>query len=538
MSSDATRPYFVAMNEFNSAASNREYRQALHHLREGLRVSQRALDSLNDQFGHPASIPFIESKAGAIAALFDDTETFDLMQAVANHISRDADIDEYRADALAMAYVRQSIARSSSVSLASLRAGVDPRVRSHLSRLVSWMEKNRELAIIKDGKNVTVESELAGFKPSVTFPTFRQDSALAQPKTRPLRPIKRPDIEHDERRKEREERLGRKTYGTIEEHFLAPDLRTTGVMNTTLLRDGIWLIGRSRSNVDNSSYTSVLAKTHDGAITAAFDLDHRVVHVYGGFERSHVVVLDSILGVHVYDFYGNQLQGFSLAKNPEFLSVYELLDDYTKATALVRAVDVSSRTGEIMFSVLDRVWRFTADVTLLSALFLPPGDPVDTSTAVAIRVGSELAVREKNAIDWGTDWIYFARFSDFDDSAFVSLYSGHFLKLSPAGEVRQAWRLEGATVDVIEDVDHTLVTTYGGLYLLHVDGKVEHFEGTGTLLMPSVVIGKGKREVSIFDVASRSTTYFALKRDLRAVYPIGRMLRIETSTTFAEIALD
>ncbi|MHC5795343.1 hypothetical protein ACVXZ4_04220 [Lacisediminihabitans sp. FW035] len=533
---EATDPYFKAMESFNEAMTAKQYARALVFCKVGLAATIPALKQMAREFGEPPSVPFVESRAGAIAALFDDSECFALMDAVETYFGTrrdDIDVDRYRADAKLMTLVRERLAQGET-TLAELKARVSKPDSARLSRLVDWMQKNGEVTLQKRSNSVilTAGAQVA-IRGVAVSPTLRAGRDLANPTVRSLKPVQRVRKVWTE---DDEIQVRQDVFGDATEHPLASELRHSGVMDTVLMRDGVWLLGFSRQKADTSFKTSVVVKSHNGETLKSFDIDHKVIQSFAGFERSQIVVLDSILGVHVYDFLGNHRTGFSLARNPEFLSVYDALDDSSKATAIVRCVDVSPKTGEILFTVLDRFWRFTAEGEPICSLYLTTHDPDDSSDALAPLAGKEMVLPEKSRIRGETDWLYFARFADFDDSVFLSRYSGQLLKVARDGEITDLWDIESGATDMVEDVDWLLVQTFRGLKIIPEDGAVESFEEAGgSFVKPNVVVGRAQREVSIFNVATCTTVFYEMKHDVRAVYPKDGRIRVDMTTTYADL---
>jgi len=157
---DAQQPYWDAMEAFNEAVTARQYDRALTELKKGLRATAKAVHAMKSDFGIPPSIPFIESKAGAMAALFDDDETYRLM----SEVSALPDLKEhgedetpkYRRDGEIIAAIRQHVAAHTTTSMTALRGLVQPDETRGLTRLAQWMEKHGEISMLKAGKDWTI----------------------------------------------------------------------------------------------------------------------------------------------------------------------------------------------------------------------------------------------------------------------------------------------------------------------------------------------------------------------------------------------
>ena len=149
--------YFNAMNAMQEAVKSRNFENALDQLKIGLATAPSALNAMRREWGSmPPSVPFIEPTAGAIASLFNDTATFDLMEAVTRHIGNNADVGRYRKDAALVLVLRTALEETSPQALSALKKGLDPEDRGRASRLLTWMEKNHELVISKDGSDVSI----------------------------------------------------------------------------------------------------------------------------------------------------------------------------------------------------------------------------------------------------------------------------------------------------------------------------------------------------------------------------------------------
>ena len=157
---DAQQPYFDAMEAFNEAVTARQYERAHSELKKGLRATAKAVHAMKNDFAIPPSIPFIESKAGAIAALFNDEETYRLMSEVSALPDLKAhgedETPKYRRNGEIVSAIRQHLAAHPTTSMTTLRELVQPAETRGLTRLAQWMEKHGEITMLKAGKGWTI----------------------------------------------------------------------------------------------------------------------------------------------------------------------------------------------------------------------------------------------------------------------------------------------------------------------------------------------------------------------------------------------
>lgn len=537
--------YFKAMHEFDWALGERRFPQALVALKAGLRATKKTRN-LNGG-------PFLSTKAGIVVALLNDTKTLDLMDSVAEHVGNPSwcDIGAFREDASAIAQVRAALQTQPEISLDELKNAADPAVRSRLARLLSWMEKNSELSVEKSGKTSVVKAGPAPRKPSIVIPSFRENELLATPLRKALPPflndseallaIEGADDEFFIPPEEESEVFDGETTP------LPPADRLPGVMETHVLRDGFWLIGSPRSLPNGAGETNIIVKSKLGEALTSFVLPHAVIRAFSTFKSEHIVVLDSTLSVVTFDLLGNFISGFSLAKNPEVRFVVEMVD--AKATRMIRGIDISPVSGDIAFSVLDYFWRFTSDGQPLAAFRIPSrhggeseslaiDGASEPSSAIALRTTAELAMIEpvypgSSQID--RDWIYFVRFSDRDDSLFVSTYSGNFLRMPRDGNDANRWDVNGSVEDLLESDDGGLaVSTWAGLWFINADGTVATLvDYAGDFYSESLLVGFG----NVFNLTSRVGTTFSHEKYVRGIYPMNGKLRVEMKTSYIEIDL-
>jgi hypothetical protein len=527
--SDDTRAYFVAMIEFDWAMGEKRFSQALVALKTGLRESERALTSMQKEGDSiPPAIPFIGTKAGALVALTNDEEAFDLMDTLATYLGgkNPAQIRRYRDDAIAIEQVRSKLQNVPEISADALKRELAPEVHGRLLRLLAWMEKNSELSVEKQGKTILVRSGPAPRQGNIVAPTFRGGEPIATPLARPL-----PYLDRD---RSRPNTGGESLIVELPNRGTPIPVadRLPGVMRTYPLRDGFWLIGHARTLPNGAGETKVVVKSKRGDTLTSFVLGRRVVRAFSSFQREHIIVLDSTLTISVFDLMGNYVNEFGLAKNPEIRSVIGTIDDATKPTALLRAVDVSPVSGDIAFSVIDYVWRFTAAGKPVSAFHLPVGDRRGANNALSHQTGSELSIPEKVQIFSGRDWIYLVRFSDRNDSLLVSTYSGNLIRISSCGEFESHWDVFGPATDILERLDDLVISTFRGTSFVDVNGVVGHHARTdGTFYSDTQLVNRA----SLFNPVSQSGVEYLASADLRGVYPVDGNLRVEMKTTYSDV---
>lgn len=553
--------YYASLGEFNSAVTGGRYRVALRHLRDGLDVSIKAIDQMKDDFQFGISTPFASTKAGAIAALFADEVAFSAMDEFARHFKLDDDSTPFRADARAMVLVRESLKTDPSQKLEDLKAQVEPQVAARLLRLLRWMEKNSELSIEPAGKSHVVTGGAPTLIPAVVLETFRSGENVVQVDRKPIREIARGYLEDGEDEPDDGDSDGEPDIDTLSLQHptqigkLPTESRHPGVMKTEVFKDGYWLIGTSRSKAGGRHTTPVNVLNSDGESIKKFDLDFRLIRQTTTRFRSQIVLLDSLLNVHVYSFDGTPLRSFGLLKNPEFNSVYSHVADYMKASVVLRGLDVSPESGEVIFTIFNRIWRFTTEGTLVSATKLAyeytytDSDEMSEFAALMRQetessrdqlavISNELAIPGalENPDEGG--WIYYAQFSDLDDSVYVCVNWGDVVKISRDGEYDQHWVVDECVLKVIELSDRLLLTGYfDGVIEVAPDGSMRNAAMAGEVIFHErYAINAWKREVQIVDMTTEELRSFSVPGDIKAVYPRGDNLRIDMTTSFAEIS--
>jgi len=523
------------MGEYERAMSSGDYARALKRLKDGLRLTSDALREMAaTPIGLPR-VPFVEARAGAVAALFDDRECFDLMASVAKEAlgDRRSDIDRFRLDALLVSRVREQLALENEIELNSLRTRFDRADSARLRRLLSWMEKNQELTIEEGATGLWVSRGPRALAPALTFATFREgQSPTPTEYLEPSRPRHHRRIWTG---------VSPSRIGTNEAHVEIPlpeGERHVGVMSTRILRSGFWLVGRSRRKANGSYSTQVVVKSHLGETVKTFELKHKAVRVFSSYDRDQVLVVDSVLGVHIFDYLGEEAPGFSLASTPEYESIYREMGGGIEKIAFARCVDVHPRTGEIVYSAIDHIWRFTGQGLPVSAQHFTEPGLIRRAEGASISTAIELAWEVPREMNSGRDWVYFVKFSMFDDSIFVSLYSGRLMRIDRAGQVIDTWDLPAYALDLIEEADVTLVTTFESVSILKAGGKLAtHPSISNEFLKPAFAIGRSGRVVTICATKSGSVAHYDLRHDIRALYPLNGRLRVDMTTTFAELSL-
>jgi hypothetical protein len=580
--------YFNAMNAMQEAVKSRDFETALDQLKIGLASAPSALNAMRQEWGSaPPSVPFVEPTAGAVAALFNDNATFDLMEAVARQVGNEADVDRYRKDAALVLVLRMTLEKTSPQALSSLKKGLDPEDRGRASRLISWMEKNRELAIAKVGTDTSITWGRPTIAPKYIPTTFRAGALAIQPAildfSKSAAPLGR-DVWRGTPEPETYELEGAKAATSAGRQprattTLPTDSRLPGIMRTVILRDRSWLVATPKKTSDGLSTTQVFVKDLNGTAKANLLLDHGAHRAFRAVGGDHVITVDTDLIVRILDVEGVILASLSLWETPE---VNEVLDDagrWTEKRNALRTVDVSVERREIAFSIMDAVFRFGFDGQLVSAFRLPgvpsngfqwdgavpPAQVADSLSrlglpasvtarqvaslvhsrgwvepsaglALNLRLGGPAAsTPEEYLTDLfsgiGRDWVYFVRFAEFDDSIWVSTYSGMLLDVTPGGSVEGAWILPGSINDLLEFPGEVIIVSTGSSVCYVAPGKEPMIRpgmfGTG-VVSPRVLAKRDGRTITIVSLVDWQTTTFELDQDFRAAYPTADGVRIES----------
>lgn len=608
MRSDTTR-YFQVMHDFDFSCTQRSYFRALKSLREGLRLTPAALEAMHEQLGGQPSVPFFESKGGAIAALFNDTESFELMDVVMKMsiVTRKVDVGRYRRDAIVMDEVRILVANEPGIEIDTLKKAFEKDDAGRLTRLLGWMAKHGELTLDKDGKSRYVTLGRPAREEEPVLPTFR--SGLNAQETPLLRLNRRvlgtdtlgnltapkEDIYSEYNRREPDT--------IVDEQSLPAALRQPGIMKTRTTSEGTWLIASSKELPNGTFSTLVNRYLLDGTRTDPLSLPHRIYSVYSEPKRPGIVTIDQALNVRAYSFSGEILVSISLWDNPEIRHVFSDAPVDMKETALARGLDISVERSEIAFSIADRFWLFNLDGTPILSFRLPavPSDTLNLNqgaASVALQtalvahglaadsthreiaewldgedimpktllpshilsismkidldeddedefipdLGSivelDVIVREIKALK--RDWIYFLRLSNDGESMWLSSYSGLVVRLARTGEVVGAWTLPTSVGDIIElDGRHfaSQQTWFTELSPLDPPSPICRGFGLDSAIGGRHIAKRYERDLVVGDLLTGSTKSILLKRDFRAVYPTVTGMRVETTTTFADIAL-
>ncbi|MBH0099365.1 hypothetical protein I6E68_09455 [Salinibacterium sp. NSLL150] len=524
-----TPAYYRALKELNWAMSERKYRQAFVALKAGIRVMRRQLRAMSKD-GTTALVytGSLIGAGGAVAALMNNSKEFDLMDDISTYFVNPSKlgIEQLRQDGAAIERIRETLRTTTEVSLDGLKRAADPEVRGRLSRLISWMEKNSELSVEKLDDLTIVRAGPSVRKPTVVDPTFRDGQTPCNPVQVWLPPFEDEDEDEDEDENEGNVKVARST------HRLAPSERLPGVMHTYALRGGFWLVGYPRTLPNGESQTKIIVKSRVGETLRSFVLKQYVVRVFSSFQRENIIILDSTLGVAVLDLMGRHIHGFSLAKNPEVQSVLRTLREDTKPRNTIRGIDISPTSGDIAFSVVDHVWRFTSDGSLVSAFHLTLHNPTEMSEALVLAPGKSLALPHafEGEFELHRDWIYFLRISDHDDSMFISRYSGDLINIPRYGECKRRWDIFAPAEDILESEDQIIASTWSGTSVISADGSISRFPYSGTFYSETQLVGGG-----LFNPKSQTGADVFPEGRIQGLYPVAGKLRVETRAEYFDV---
>jgi hypothetical protein len=450
------------------------------------------------------------------------------------------------------------------------------------------MEKNHELAIKKAGSDTSIIWGRPTLAPKFIPSTFRSGLPATQPAVLDLSKSAAP-LGRDTWRGTPEPEtyelegtgaalsVGHQSRATTTK--LPTDSRLPGIMRTVILQDKTWLVATPKSTSDGLTTTQVVVKDLDGTSRVSLLLDHGAHRAFRAVGGNHVVTVDTELIVRILDSEGRLLASLSLWDTPE---VNEIVDDAGASTEkrnALRTVDVSVERREIAFSIMDSVFRFGFDGQLVSAFRLP-GVPsngfqwdgtlppsqvsdslsrlglptsvtarqvaslvhsrgwVEPSAGLVLNLGlgsSNATTPEEYLTDSfsgiGRDWVYFVRFAEFDDSIWVSTYSGLLLDVTQGGSVEGAWILPGSINDLLEFPGEVVIVSTGSSVCYVAPGKEPMTQtslfGTG-VVSPRVIAKRDGRTISIISLVDWQTTTFELDQDFRAAYPTGEGVRIES----------
>jgi hypothetical protein len=517
------------LEKFEDHMSRGEYRQALDPLESGLRQTLAALASMGFS---PPSIPFLESRAGAVVALFNRTSIFDLMDDVAREISSDRvnDVEHYRRHALLMEAVRNEMSAPTELRVSDVRRQHPDEDARDITRLLKWMEKNDELTLIKEGRDFTLRPGMPAVRANIVQRTYRANRYPVTPQVGPHRLAgyaTRMQLEPFE------------ADSPIDELPLPKPQRLGRTHASHITRDGTWLIPQSRTMSGGHSSTTATYAPRTGPVKA-FDLPFKVMRAFSGYDRELIILLDEQLVVHTFTDGEKEIDAFSLADSPEFSTVRRGTASDTKSSAMIRAVDVSERNGDFVYSAIDTFWRFDENENLVFAEQYHPGAAPNEPGTVARIPGKELAQPMPLPVSQGgEDWIYFAKFSSFDDSLYVGFYSGQVNKLDPQGRVLSSWVLHGPPTSLVEDIDGAVVSDMDSTYRL-VDGEPAvdlRVPGNG-FITPTHAVGVATGPlVVVTNLGSGSTRCFPTTSPIEAIYPANGRARISMRTKYADLPL-
>lgn len=527
-----TRAYFDAMNRMQEEIKERRYSTALLALKEGLRVAPTAFDAMRSELGSlPPSIPFIDTTAGAIASLFNDAEAFSLMEAVSAKAQRESRVPEFKDDAAAMEAYRHELASKGESSLLDIKKLGPVSTRSRASRLLSWLEKNREITISGTGSKKVVHWGGAEIKPLLMQPAFRGQE-------KPVRPTSVKETRAGifvANQLPPGSKIPQMNPRTISSELLPPEARQPGNMRLHQVGDLMWLIGSSKRLADGASYeTPYRVLDTSGAIVVSGALSYGVVRAFSSSARPYFLAIDHTLDLHIHEPNGSEVRGFSFSGNPEVEAATAAGEG--KKHLAVRSVDIHPVTGEIAFAVTHNFFRFRSDGSPVSAFTYSHDEARGMS--IGLGAGSNGSASASPLMMEVGDWVYFVQFSDYDDSVFVGLYSGQLIRYSASGDVLARWNLHSSVVSLHEYEGILLVLTNHVVFLLAENGQNTGFPVLGNAFVTDgFVVSHSKREVMVLDLESLEQSLYEVSKDIKAVYPAKGKVRIYQTTAFSVIEL-
>jgi hypothetical protein len=363
--------YSRARWRFAREVRERSFDEALLSLREGLRLAPAAVKESHRNYGGTQTVPFIEQSAGAVAALFDDVESFDLMDVVfkMRFVAHTADIGQYRRDAVVMERVREIISATPSLSLPALKRHFTLAEASRLSRLLAWLSKRDEITLVKRGSVMFVTLGVPERTLTEHLTTFRRNRTPISTTRIPISHLAIP-AEFDSMERLSPTNSWRdfedlqpdfsSSYRLIERPVIMPR-RQPSIMQAHSTVHGTWLIAKSKEQPDRSYSTFVSRYSLDGERLPTLRLPHAVTRIASNFSSSHIITSDAELNVRIYDFDGASVFTTSLWESPEVLAMFDEAPRGVAPSSLRQQVDVHIIAGRIAFSVADRFWVFTLE---------------------------------------------------------------------------------------------------------------------------------------------------------------------------------
>lgn len=501
--------YYKLLREWTDLITQHNYEGALTIQREGVVEAKRLKGQLRDI----PSVPFVFNTLAPM--LYGDFELIDQMEAIARSMRRDDSFADSARRGIALLDDIRELLKTGSLTTAEIRAKFEPEERTRVGQLVRLLDKNRELGIEKIGADSVVTFGRPTIVPKPTANSFRL--GLESPIPTPLdltlaAPPRGNDIwglRDSPAYVLESSALFPVTdgYSLRVEHIPVKE-RLPGPKHNISLNTSTWLIGSSKRASNGIESTAVVRLGMDGT-REKFELDHLVYRASRAAGGEHVVTIDRDLIVRLLDEHGDQNVTFSLDGSPELEIAMKRRRDAVPRQ-IVRAADVNLDTREILISIIDTVYRFTFEGQLVSAIQLP-GIPdvergwlgVAAPSKVAAALSSsgrsgELTMRQvasfihtsgwrepqfpmgsvrlqysRHAVEdldasikqpimrsigrLRVDWAYFAAFSDFDDTIWVSGYQGLLTHVTPGGNVLDSWVLPHYVTDLCQVTSESVI---------------------------------------------------------------------------------
>jgi len=526
----------AAEREMSEAIALGRLTPALGALRAGLNIVLSVSRRTAAEWFRYGWVPFLELDAGAIAALHNAQDVFDLMESAAKWLNHRAEVGQFRDDAAAIAAYRVQLARTGSSTLSDLRSLGPGDTRRRAYRLLNWMEKNSEIAQSGMGGDKVISWGAATKKPHLMQRPFREGREAIKPTTIFLSDPTKQDqgpIRLD----------GALAVQASDPEPLSVEDRQPGVMKTHMVGLSTWLTGRPKKLSEGTYETPLRVIDAEGRLITSEPLPYYLVRLFTSPLRKSALVLDSRLNVHIHDADSTEHPGFSLAGNPEADSV--LAGTRGPAYARVRHLDLDPRSGEVIYSVGSRLFWFTASGEPVAPVrFLEPNWSLMQFSVTAsfgdsaMGQGREVEPPPEDSEKWLGDWVYFAQFSARDDNVYVGLRNWRAVRIDRLGRVVDEWPIAQYINSLREYADYAVGAGLSSVYLLKPGGDCETIPAANLAFQTNeYVVGNSKRSVSIFRARDQAMFTIDAEADIKAVYLVGHTLRIDMATKRSQIDL-
>ncbi|ANP73020.1 hypothetical protein PA27867_2068 [Cryobacterium arcticum] len=561
-------------------------------------------------FGLPPSMPLIDSTGRAIYAMYPDDRTLAYVETLGADARMTARIRvsawiserEAVADARALLEKTQwSATREDVLRAMCTSARID---RRRAATLFSYMLKNGETVERVGQQSQPDEGALARAQMQTPPAGFRMGRLAVQPVVVNISALQSSPVvgtngaERNVERLARSHELSRRAVlerGSAPTYLGRPDAPFQGVTvpaseripvkaTTVRLRSLTWLLWQRRESAASPNRARAHVVGLDGELTKIISLHHDVVRHFAMPHRDSVAILDSDLVLHVYDQSGRVLFETALAGTPEVTAAFGAWNQDShplKIQAALRGIDFDPDRRILLITLLEFVWVFSADGTVLFAkrvqaaasrslqlgtldermaaavavLGLPPDSSHDDIAESIEMAGHRLTTddisltaiiepiedRLTNALetmasarqDDARDWIYGAWLTP-DGGCIVSAYSGKTLELDACGVELRAWYARGPQLEAVRLTDCWFTASFGVPSILMEAGVAQTLSAEDRTKWHAT---RTPEVLSVHKANMLPPLQVVLPATFVAFYPAGEGLVIETKTKRFRIEL-